>query len=105
MRPRIAEPTLAAAFVDPAVSWLERQGTTPDARAGGCGPCALPRIASSHSISGAAKRRVAADESIILAVPPWVAAALVPDLTVPDDFRAIVNAHFAYTPARRASRR
>jgi hypothetical protein len=31
---------------------------------------------------------------VILAVPPWAAADLIPGLTVPDDFRAIVNAHF-----------
>ncbi len=37
---------------------------------------------------------VAAGDVVVLAVPPWQAAELVPDLTVPDDFRAIVNAHF-----------
>src|SRR5262249_4877869 len=29
------------------------------------------------------------------AVPPWVAATLVPDLPTPTEFRAIVNAHYA----------
>jgi hypothetical protein len=41
---------------------------------------------------------VAADQPVVLAVPPWVAATLVPGLMVPDDFRAIVNAHFAFVP-------
>jgi len=36
---------------------------------------------------------LAADEAVILAVTAPVAARLVPDLTVPDEFRAIVNAH------------
>jgi len=31
---------------------------------------------------------------VILAVPPYAAASLVPGLTVPNEFRAIVNAHF-----------
>jgi hypothetical protein len=31
---------------------------------------------------------------VVLAVPPWSAADLIPGLTVPNDFRAIVNAHF-----------
>jgi hypothetical protein len=31
---------------------------------------------------------------VVLAVPPWAAADLLPGLTVPNDFRAIVNAHF-----------
>jgi hypothetical protein len=35
---------------------------------------------------------------VVLAVPAWVAQGLVPDLTVPDDHRAIVNAHFACVP-------
>ena len=34
------------------------------------------------------------DNPVILAVPPVVAASLVPQLRVPTEFRAIVNAHF-----------
>ncbi|HWY64054.1 MAG TPA: FAD-dependent oxidoreductase, partial [Rhizomicrobium sp.] len=37
---------------------------------------------------------VAAGDMVVLAVPPWSAADLIPGLTVPNDFRAIVNAHF-----------
>ena len=37
---------------------------------------------------------VGAEEAVVLAVPPSVAARLVPDLAVPDEFRAIVNAHY-----------
>ncbi|HVA12874.1 MAG TPA: hydroxysqualene dehydroxylase HpnE [Stellaceae bacterium] len=37
---------------------------------------------------------VGAGEAVVLAVPPAVAARLVPDLTAPDEFRAIVNAHY-----------
>jgi hydroxysqualene dehydroxylase len=33
-------------------------------------------------------------DAVILAVPPHAAAALVPALTVPQEYRAIVNAHF-----------
>jgi hypothetical protein len=38
------------------------------------------------------------DGAVILAVPPPVAASLVPGLTVPTEFRAIVNAHFRVAP-------
>lgn len=38
--------------------------------------------------------RLAADEAAVLAVTAPVAARLVPDLIVPDEFRAIVNAHY-----------
>lgn len=96
-RPRIAEPTLAAAFVDPAIDWLAGQGT---ALTLGRRLRAL-RFEGERVVAldfGAGEEPVAAGETVILAVPPWVAAALVPELTVPDDFRAIVNAHFAFAP-------
>jgi len=38
------------------------------------------------------------DDAVILAVPPYTATALVPDLTAPTEFRAIVNAHFRIAP-------
>ena len=39
-----------------------------------------------------------AGDAVVLAVPPVVAASLIPDLVVPTEFRAIVNAHFRVTP-------
>ena len=38
------------------------------------------------------------DDRIVLAVPPWVAAEIVPSLSVPTEHRSIVNAHFAALP-------
>jgi len=35
-----------------------------------------------------------ANDSVILAAPPWEAASLLPGLQVPDDYRAILNVHF-----------
>ncbi|MEG3178071.1 hydroxysqualene dehydroxylase HpnE [Sphingomonas sp. RB3P16] len=96
-RPRIAEPTLAAAFVDPALAWLEGQGTRLTL---GRRLRAL-KFAGDRVVAldfGAGEELLASDESVILAVPPWVAESLVPDLVVPDAFRSIVNAHFAFTP-------
>lgn len=96
-RPRIAEPTLAAAFVDPAIEWLAGQGTVLTL---GRRLRAL-RFEGDRVVAldfGGSEEPVAAGESVILAVPPWVATALVPDLTAPDDFRAIINAHFAFVP-------
>lgn len=95
--PRIAEPTLAAAFIDPAVTWLEARGAS----------VALGRrLRALHTQAdrvialdwGAGPEPVASDELVVLAVPPWVASALVPDLRVPDKFHAIVNGHFAISP-------
>jgi squalene-associated FAD-dependent desaturase len=97
MRPMIAEPSLAAAFVDPALTWLAARG----------GAVAFGRRLRSIRTQG--DRLVALDfgegdapvaegEPVVLAVPPWDAAALTPGLRVPGDFRAIVNAHFAFRP-------
>jgi hydroxysqualene dehydroxylase len=38
------------------------------------------------------------DDAVILAVPPYAATALVPELQAPTEFRAIVNAHFRIAP-------
>ncbi len=38
------------------------------------------------------------DDAVILAVPPYAATSLLSDLTVPTEFRAIVNAHFRIEP-------
>ena len=41
---------------------------------------------------------LAAEDAVILAVPPYIAATLVRGLDVPTEFRAIVNAHFRVEP-------
>jgi squalene-associated FAD-dependent desaturase len=43
---------------------------------------------------------VGADEAVVLAVTAPVAADLLPDLTVPTEFRGIVNAHYRIEPPR-----
>jgi hypothetical protein len=47
---------------------------------------------------GEDKLPIGAGDSVILAVPPVVATDLVPGLTAPSQFRAIVNAHFRVAP-------
>ncbi|AGH49562.1 squalene-associated FAD-dependent desaturase [Sphingomonas sp. MM-1] len=96
-RPRIAHPTLAAAFVDPAIAWLRSHGA--DIRMGRRLKAlrfAGDRVDRLDFADGA--DAVATDDPVILAVPAWVAADLVPGLTVPDRHHAIVNAHFAFPP-------
>src|SRR5262249_39071680 len=44
------------------------------------------------------KIALTAEDAVILAVPPVVAAAVVPDLITPTEFCAIVNAHFRIQP-------
>jgi squalene-associated FAD-dependent desaturase len=96
-RPRIAHPTLAAAFVEPALRYLESRKA--DVRLG----TRLRGMTMTHRHvmaleTGEAVRPVDRHDAVVLAVPPSVAGELVPDLTVPNDFRAIVNAHFRIAP-------
>ncbi|HEY4251689.1 MAG TPA: hydroxysqualene dehydroxylase HpnE, partial [Roseomonas sp.] len=96
-RPRIATPTLAAAFVDPALETL---------RAAGAAIRLDHRLRALQWEGGRVAGLVFGDETVvlapddrlILAVPPWVAAELLPGLTVPDAFEPILNAHFRVAP-------
>ena len=92
-RIRVAHPSLAATFVDPALAYLDRakvrvrmgqrvRALTSNAQA------ILALQLSNESIP------VSKDDTVILAVPPPAAAELVPELLVPTEFRSIVNAHF-----------
>ena len=92
-RPRIATPTLAAAFVEPALAYLKvRNGDVrfnERLRAltfGGHAAAALEFPEATLPLQR--------QDAVILAVPPLVAKDLVPNLTVPLHFRSIVNAHF-----------
>ncbi|PZU06226.1 hydroxysqualene dehydroxylase HpnE [Sphingomonas sp.] len=96
-RPRIARPDLSAAFIDPALVWLAGQGS----------PVTLGRRLRAIRLEGDrataldwgdGPQSVAPDEAIVLAVPPWVATALLPEIDAPDMFRSIVNGHFALPP-------
>jgi len=94
-RPRIATPTLAAAFIDPALAFLKSKGATVE----------MGKRLRALAMDGQrvlalefpdATVPVGARDMVVLAVPPWVAKDLLPDLVVPDEFRAIVNAHFRF---------
>ena len=95
--PRIASPSLAAAFIDPAVHWLAKRGV----------PVRLGKRLHALDLEGdrvtaldwgAGLQAVAIDEAVILAVPPWTATSLLPGISAPDQFHAIVNGHFAMSP-------
>ena len=86
-------PTLASVFVDPAVEFLSSDGA--ELRLGQRvrqivfdGRAAIALALADKTIP------ISPSDTIILAVPPWVATELVPGIVAPDDFRSIVNAHF-----------
>lgn len=94
--PRVAHPTLAAAFVTPALAWLGARGAA--VHHGRRLRALTP--GTPHTLHFAGGDETA--PTIVLALPAGVTAELVPGLTVPDRHHAILNAHFAQTPPRGA---
>jgi squalene-associated FAD-dependent desaturase len=97
-RPRIPHPTLAGALIDPALSFLTLRGA--HVRLGR----RLRRLqieggrVTSLDFADETTEPVPPGDLVVLAVPPWVAEQLLPDLTVPDAFCGIVNGHFRIAP-------
>jgi hydroxysqualene dehydroxylase len=96
-RPLIARDGLGSTLIEPALSRLEDLGVT------------LRMEHQLRAIRFEADRVAALDfgdetvaltagDAVVLAVPPYAAASLVGGLTVPTEFRAIVNAHFRIDP-------
>lgn len=101
MRPLVASPSLAAAFIDPALDRLRRAGV--EIRFGR----ALRAVTFANGkVAGLAfddeQETLQPEDRVILAVPPWAAQKMLPGLDAPDSFRAILNAHFRFTPPANA---
>jgi hydroxysqualene dehydroxylase len=94
-RPVVAVEGLSAAFVDPALAFLRARGV--DIRFGAkLRALALEDDRAATLDFGEATVALAPEDRVVLAVTAPVAAALLPGLTAPTEFRAIVNAHFAH---------
>ncbi len=99
-RPMVAKDGLGPAFIDPALKELRKLGV--DVRFGA-------RLRGIDFAGDRAARLNFGEEfvdlgeadSLVLAVPPWSAAELIPGLVAPDEFRAILNAHFKVLAAAR----
>ena len=91
--PLLPREGLSETLVDPALLKLHAKGA--DIRIGArvrALSFADRRVASLDLDGG--NEVVGADDAVVLAVPSAVASRLVPDLAAPDEFRAIVNAHY-----------
>lgn len=97
-RPLVARDGLGAALVEPAIEFLHKRD------------CAVRLGHQLHAMTrsdsgvellnfGTDNVRLEGDDAVVLAVPPYAAAALVPGLQTPTEFRAILNAHFRIEPA------
>jgi squalene-associated FAD-dependent desaturase len=96
-RPLIASDGLSSVLIDPAIRFIRERGGSVD----------IGHEARSFTFDG---NRVAAlslgeqsiaigrNDAVVMAVPPRPAMALLPGLTAPTKFCAIVNAHFRFDP-------
>jgi hydroxysqualene dehydroxylase len=96
-RPLIARDGLGPTLIEPALATLQQRG-------------AIVRLEHQLRAMRFAAERVEAldfgseaimlgpDDAVVLAVPPYAAAAVLRGLEVPTEFRAIVNAHFRIDP-------
>jgi hydroxysqualene dehydroxylase len=96
-RPRVAHPNLAAAFVEPALRYLSTRNAMVH-----LGQRLRRIVFDGENVMALEFPEntvpVAADDTVVLALPPWAATGLVPGLKAPDEFRSIVNAHFKCPP-------
>jgi squalene-associated FAD-dependent desaturase len=100
-RPLIARDGLSSVLIEPAIKLLQDKGAS--IRFGH----ELREFVMSGNGVGELKFgddtiAVAADDVVVLAVPPRPAASLLPGLKTPTRFRAIVNAHFRFDPPKGA---
>ena len=96
-RPLIARDGLGPTFIAPALAWLASRGVDVGfGRRLRALEMAAGKIAALDF--GDETLRLGTDDRVILAVPPVVATAMVPGLDAPDEYRAIVNAHFRIAP-------
>jgi hydroxysqualene dehydroxylase len=84
---------LSESLVDPAVAWMAARGgaVVTGRRIAGLG-VAGGRVTALETPDGPVP--VEEGDAVVLAVPPWVATDLLPDLVAPDAFEAILNIHF-----------
>jgi hydroxysqualene dehydroxylase len=91
--PLLPREGLSETLVDPALAKLRERGA--DIRIGArlrALGFTQERVTSLDLDGGS--EFVGSEDAVVLAVPAPVAARLVPDLTVPEEFRAIINAHY-----------
>jgi hydroxysqualene dehydroxylase len=98
-RPLIAREGLGSTLIEPALALLAERGAEirmeHQLRSMRCGRDRVETLYFGYD-----SIVLKADDAVVLAVPPYAAAPLVGDgdLAVPNEFRAIVNAHFRIDP-------
>jgi hydroxysqualene dehydroxylase len=97
-RPLIAR-GLTEVLIDPALRLIEKQGAA--VRFGHQLRSLELRDGKAQALDfGSDRIALAQDDAAIVAVPPWIAPSLLPGLSAPGQYRAIVNAHFRIVPPK-----
>lgn len=91
--PRFPADGLSEALIDPAVAKLRERGADIrfNSRVNTVG-MTDGRVTAIWTSAG--QIDVGPDDAVVMAVPPWVAADLLPFVTAPDKFEAILNLHY-----------
>jgi hydroxysqualene dehydroxylase len=84
---------MSETFVDPALSYLTTRGATVMFNSRVTALRVQDRRVTALE-TGESAVELAEGDSVVLAVPPWIAGELLPGLNPPDEFQAIVNVHF-----------
>jgi squalene-associated FAD-dependent desaturase len=96
-RPYLAPRGLGAAFVEPAIEHLKNNGGVlhfgHQLRR-----CVVTADIVTGLDFGEGVIALGPQDAVVLAIPPWAARQIIPQLKAPDEFRAIVNAHFRIVP-------
>ena len=98
--PLVAARGLSHSFIDPALSFIAARGG--ETRLGE--RLQAVRFAGKRAVAlefGGAPQPLGDEDAVVIATPPAAAQELIPGLVAPDEYRAIVNAHFriASSPA------
>ncbi|WP_315719227.1 MULTISPECIES: hydroxysqualene dehydroxylase HpnE [unclassified Bradyrhizobium] len=99
-RPLIARDGLSGVLIDPAVKFLEGNGGSVRIGRELRGLESAAGRVTGLKFGGDETVALGSSDVVVLAVPPRPAMALLPGLTGPTKYRAIVNAHFRITPPK-----
>jgi squalene-associated FAD-dependent desaturase len=94
--PLLPKEGLSELLVEPAIETLRKRG------AGILFSRRISGVVTGHGRATALETNegkvvLGADDAVVLAVPPWIAAELLPGMTVPNAFESILNVHFKLT--------
>lgn len=96
-RPYLAPRGLGAAFVEPAIAYLKNnRGVLHFGHQ--LRRCVVTADIVTGLDFGDGVIALGPQDAVVLAIPPWAARQIIPQLKTPDEFRAIVNAHFRIVP-------